>query len=141
LQDQLQRWDGCRDRQWPQGGAGDDGQAGLYRDFVLDLHARLAALGNSSIAFTGGFGEARYKFGIGLMIVVGLFFLALPLVLMLITGETKILYTLYCAVLLAWLLYKVVVANRPQAYDPRSPPEELIGAPREKKNWLSWIQN
>jgi hypothetical protein len=47
-------------------------QAGRYRDFVLDLHARLAAIGNSSIAFTGGFGEARYKFGIGLMIVVAL---------------------------------------------------------------------
>jgi hypothetical protein len=29
--------------------------------------------GNSSIAFTGGFGEARYKFGIGLMIVVALY--------------------------------------------------------------------
>jgi hypothetical protein len=115
------------------GAAGDDEQAAIYRDFVQDLHGRLASLASSSIAFTAGYGEGRYKFGIGVMVVAGMFFLALPLVLTLITGDTKAFYTLYAGALLVWPIYKVVTANKPRSYDPRELPDDLTGRRATRK--------
>jgi hypothetical protein len=124
-------------------GGGDTtaAQAELYSDFVHDLHARLAALTGASIAFTAGFSEARYQFGKVLVAVVVGFFVVMPTVLVLITGQLKALAVLNGGVVLAWPVYQVVTANAPRNYDPDNLPEELVRTRSALRNWLSWIQN
>ena len=107
-------------------GTYDAGQAAIYRSFVYDLHARLAALKDAAIAYTAGFSNARQKFGIVLLVVVVLFFLVLPTVLLMMTGSLSLLSSLYFGVFLAWPLYRLIQTNAPSTYDPCALPDELI---------------
>jgi hypothetical protein len=122
-------------------GVEDDTQAGLYSEFVHDLHGRLAVLKGASIVFSAGFSEARYNFGKVLLVVAALFFVALPGLAALITGQLKAISLLFGGVFLAWPLYKVVEANAPRNYDPSDIPEELVQTQSGGANWLSWIRN
>lgn len=94
----------------------------LYVEFLHDLHARLAARRDAGTTFTAGFGEGRHQFGMVLLMVAGLFFIVLPVGLLLITGEWKLALAGYTGLVLVWPLYKSVQANAPRAYDPRHVP-------------------
>lgn len=107
-------------------GTYDAGQAAIYRAFVRDLHAWLAALKGAAISYTAGYNSARQTFGLVLLVVVVLFFLVLPTMLLLMSGELSLLSGLYFGVLLAWPLYRLVQTNEPRGYDPRVLPDELI---------------
>jgi len=104
----------------------DGQQAALYGSFVRDLHARLAALPNAAIEFTAGYSAARRQFGLVILVIAAAFFLLLPTVLLLKTKELSLLSSLYFGALLLWPLYRLVMTNTPNRYDPRSPPAELI---------------
>ena len=54
-------------------GLQDDEHDTRYAAFALDLHARLAALKDARIAFTAGFGAARYRFGKVVIVIAVLF--------------------------------------------------------------------
>jgi hypothetical protein len=98
----------------------------VYVEFIHDLHARLAARGDGHIAFTSGFSEGRLQFGIVLLMIAGLFFIALPVGLLLLTGEWKLALATYTGLVLLWPLYKAIQVNAPRSYDPRHVPEELM---------------
>jgi hypothetical protein len=107
-------------------GLQDDEHDKLYTAFALDLHTRLAALKGAQIAFTSGFSAARYRFGVAVLVVAGLFFLVTPTVLLLMTAEWSMVWTLYLGVGLVWPVYRLMKANAPSAYDPRSIPAEML---------------
>jgi hypothetical protein len=66
-------------------------QTQIYRDFVYDLHGRLAGAGQSKISFTAGMSDLRYKGLFVTLMIAGLFFVATPLVLAVLTGDMKAL--------------------------------------------------
>jgi hypothetical protein len=101
----------------------------LYVAFVHDLHERLAAQRDAHPAFTAGFGEGRYVCGKILGVVAVLFFIVMPIVLLLVTGEWKLALMTYTGAILVWPLYKVMQANAPRAYDPHHVPPELMPVP------------
>jgi len=109
-------------------GLQDDEHDRAYVAFVADLHARLAALTDTPIAFTAGFGAARYRFGKVVLVVAGLFFLVTPAVLLVVTGAWSMIWTLAAGAGLIWPLYRIVMANAPRTYDPRALPAELMPA-------------
>jgi hypothetical protein len=109
-------------------GLQDDEQDKLYTAFALDLHARLAALKGAPIAFTAGFSEGRYRFGQAVMVIAGLFFLVTPTVLLFMTAEWSMVWTLYLGIGLVWPLYRVMMSNASHAYDPRAVPSAMLPA-------------
>jgi len=66
-------------------GLPDAAQTPVYRAFVHDLHAHLAAY--DKIRFTAGMTPWRYKTLMITLIVAGLFFVATPMMLTAITGD------------------------------------------------------
>jgi len=63
-----------------------------YIDFVHDLHRRLSAEDRKRIHFLAGATEGRQMMAWVAVVVGGLFFVALPLILLMATGETKALF-------------------------------------------------
>jgi hypothetical protein len=98
----------------------------LYAEFVQDLHARLAALRDSRIAFTAGFSAARYRLVTVTIVVAGLLFLVAPAALLVVTGSWQMVWALVVGAGLLWPLYRVMRANAPRSYDPRQIPRELL---------------
>lgn len=106
-------------------GLPDDAQAALYRDFVGDLHRRLVA-SKTNVDYIAGFSEGRYHIVLPASILLGLLVVALPFVLLLVTGEIKVLFLLIGGVWLFWPMYKMVQANKPHTYDPTHLPSALL---------------
>lgn len=92
-----------------------------YCAFVDDLHRRLGPKERASIRFIAGFGGARFGIGLVLVIVASLFFIVTPLVLLLITGEARLLIAPLFGVFLIGGLLKLVQTNAPHVYDPANP--------------------
>jgi hypothetical protein len=107
-------------------GLQDDEHDKLYTAFALDLHTRLAAMKDARISFAAGFSAARYRFGLRVIVVAGLFFLVTPTVLLFMTGSWNMIWTLYLGVGLVWPVYRLMMANAPRRYDPRDIPAEMI---------------
>ena len=107
------------------GGLPNKEQTQIYRDFVHDLHGRLAA-GHDKIRFTAGMSSTRYNFALVTLIVAGLFFIATPLVLALITGDAHALILMGTGAFLVWPFMRVVGNNTPRNYTPDALPDELI---------------
>ena len=112
-------------------GTPTDDQRAAYRDFVYDLHARLVAHAATRerppIAFHGGLTPARYWTVLIGAIVLGLILVVLPLGFLLFTGEIKSLFVLCTGLVFVWPLAVTVKKNAPLTYDPRKPPNALIG--------------
>lgn len=106
-------------------GTADGAQTPLYRSFVRDLHARLAAA-KSTVDYTAGYGPARYNVVLVCAVLLGLMAVALPFVLLFIVQKLEVLYLLAIGIALTWPLYKMVAANAPRRYDPRHLPKELM---------------
>ncbi len=107
-------------------GGQDSALGKLYVEFVHDLHARLVDSGDPRISFTAGFSEGRYHFVMIFAFVAALLFIALPVGLLLISGDWKLAIATYTGLVLLWPVYKAMQANAPRSYDPRHVPSELM---------------
>jgi len=103
-----------------------DDQARTYAAFVRDLNRRLADSSQKDIAFTAGYSAERQTFGFALIGLCVAFFLVIPTVLLLISREVSLIPGLYFGLLLVWPLYRLVMTNAPQTYDPRAVPSEFV---------------
>jgi hypothetical protein len=105
-------------------------QTQIYRDFVYDLHGRLAGAGAGQsigkISFTAGMSGTRYNVALIALIVAGLFFVLTPLVLAVITGDAHALILMGTGAFLVWPFMRVVGNNTPRNYTPDAPPDELL---------------
>jgi hypothetical protein len=106
-------------------GLPDQASRVVYRDFLRDLHGRLES---DRVSFTAGYSQARYRVVLIASILLGLILVATPLVLLMITGETRALLLLFVGAMLALPLARMVKANAPRPYTPDTPPEELGAA-------------
>lgn len=112
-------------------GLPDERQRTRYRDFVHDLHTRLAAHAcaceSSPITFTAGFSPGRYHLLMVFAVLLGLITIGVPLVALLITGEVRPLMVLVIGAVFIWPLKSMMEANAPRDYDPSQPPRDLVG--------------
>jgi hypothetical protein len=112
-------------------GLANDSQRTCYRDFVHDLHARLAAhapaRAGAPIAFTAGYPAGRYPLLVLLAIVMVLITIGVPLVGLLITGEMRPFMLLIVGAFFIWPLKTMMENNAPRNYDPTKLPKELVG--------------
>ena len=107
-------------------GLPDRGKNAVYADFVRDLHARLSAKDRTRIRFVGGNTERFQAFGWFAVALGGAFFVALPIVLAVITGETKALYLCLAGLFLIWPTLRIVRKNQPRTYNPDRLDEDLL---------------
>lgn len=108
-------------------GIADDERRPLYRDFVYDLLARLAELPQGDISFTCGLQGLRYPIVITCGVLLGLICIGVPVVAMIATRSFGPLTVLFAGVGLYWPLISFIEKNAPRSYDPRHPPDELLG--------------
>jgi hypothetical protein len=101
-------------------------QTQIYRDFVYGLHGRLAAAGHDTIRFVAGMSGTRYKGAFVVAIIAGLFFIALPLVLAIVTGDAHALILTGTGAFLIWPFMRMLRNNTPRNYTPDALPDELI---------------
>jgi hypothetical protein len=101
-------------------------QTQVYRAFVHDLHSRIVTSGHDDIRFTAGMPSGRYKGALVVMVIAGLFFVATPLVLALITGDMQALILMGTGVFFVWPFMRLVSNNTPRNYTPDALPDELI---------------
>ena len=101
-------------------------QTQAYRDFVHDLHSRLAGQGADRIRFTAGMSSLRYKGAMVTMVIAGLIFVLTPLVLAVVTGDMHALFLMGAGALFVWPFMRLVGNNTPRSYTPNALPEELI---------------
>ncbi|MGB3446005.1 MAG: hypothetical protein WBA48_04840 [Xanthobacteraceae bacterium] len=97
-----------------------------YRDFVRALHTRLAAAPAGTIRFTAGFSEGRHTGMVAILVIAALFFVGTPLVLLFIVRDWRVLGVLAAGIGFVWPFWIIAERNRPRAYDPRTPPGELM---------------
>jgi hypothetical protein len=107
-------------------GLPDDARTPLYREFVRDLHARLAARGATAIRFTAGMTPWRYKGLFVTMVVAGLLFIVTPLGLVAVTGDWHALIPMGMGVSLCWPITRLMMKNAPRDYTPDRLPIELL---------------
>jgi hypothetical protein len=107
-------------------GLPDPAQAPIYRGFVRDLHARLAAAGLDSIRFTAGYTGGRYHLLMACTILLGLIGVGLPLLIVLAKGEIRALAAALGGGVLCWRLVIMMEANAPRDYRPEALPHDLL---------------
>lgn len=107
-------------------GQADEALTPVYRDFVRALHARLAHAPAGAIRFSAGVSEGFYMTQVAIMMIAGLLFTGVPLVLLFIVHDWRVLGVLATGVAFIWPFWKIVARNRPRSYDPRHPPGELM---------------
>jgi hypothetical protein len=108
-------------------GVADEKQTPVYRAFVQDLHARLIAAGSTSIRFTAGYMGARYHVVLVSALLLGLICFVGPVIMLVFTGEFRLLIATIVGGSLCWPLVRMIGNNAPRNYDPMRLPEELLG--------------
>jgi hypothetical protein len=105
-------------------------QTQIYRDFVYDLHGRLAGAGAGQgigkISFTAGMSGPRYKGLFVTLVIAGLFFVATPLALAIVTHDMEALMLVGAGALFVWPFVRVLSNNTPRNYKPDALPDELV---------------
>lgn len=101
-------------------------QTPVYRAFMHDLHARLVASGVNSIRFTAGYMGGRHRVVMVGVLLLGLICFVGPLVMLVVTGEFKLLIATVAGGGLCWSMLRTMQNNVPRDYDPTRPPEELL---------------
>lgn len=70
--------------------------------------------------------ESRYT-GLKVMVVLaGLFFVGLPLMLVFLVHDWRVLGVLFAGAMFVWPFWRIVQNNKPRSYDPRNPSGELM---------------
>lgn len=103
----------------------DDARRPIYRDFVRDLHSRLAAV-QTSIVFTSGYQGFRYPLIIACAVLLGVMSIGIPVVAMILQRGLGPITAMFAGVVLYWPLINVIAKNAPRNHDPRNLPEELL---------------
>jgi hypothetical protein len=104
----------------------DEERDPVYAAFVRDLHERLATRPTGAVRFLAGVSEGRLQAMQVMLIIAGLFFVALPLILLLLTGELGMLAAATAGGIFVAGIYGSTQKNRPRGYDPRHVPPELL---------------
>jgi hypothetical protein len=107
-------------------GSPDDDRLDDYAEFLEDLHARLGDEDRRRIHFLAGATEGRQMFGRFAVILGGAFFVALPLVLLIITGEIKTLLIALGGLAFIVPAFRTLQKNEPRTYDPRRLDDDLF---------------
>jgi len=99
----------------------------VYRAFLHDLHESLAATRPpGSVRFSSGVSEARLRVVQVMLVIMAVLFVALPLVLLLLTGEFALVAGLVAGGIFFAGYYSWTVKNRPGTYEPERIPPDLI---------------
>jgi hypothetical protein len=106
------------------GTLGGEEQLLAFRNFVLDVHAWLAASGHAH--FSAGYQGFRYPLIIAGGAALGLLGVVLPIVAIFVKGSLWPIIPLVGGIGLYWPLVKSIEKNAPRTYDPRYPPRELL---------------
>lgn len=109
-------------------GSGWEEQSKLYGEFVRDLHARIPPEARSKIEFRAGNTEGKQKFLWATLVVTVIFFVVMPIVLLLITGDLKALGITLAGAGLVYPLIRSAQANEPRAYRCEYLPDDLVPA-------------
>jgi hypothetical protein len=97
-----------------------------YAEFLQDLHAHLTRADKQRIDFIAGMTEGRQMVGKVSAVVGGLFFVVLPLVLLVITGEVKALFIGIGGLAFIVPVFRTIQKNEPRTYNPDSLDEDLF---------------
>jgi hypothetical protein len=108
------------------GGFADRERGPIYRDFVRDLHARLAAGSYTEIRFIAGVPRWRYQGMLAATIVAALFCSVGGLWFFLTFGDLKGLAILVAGGYACWKFGRTTLANAPRNYAPDHLPEQLL---------------
>ena len=97
-----------------------------YAEFLQDFHERLSEEDRRRIRFLAGATEGRQMFARISVWLGGAFFVLLPLVVMLLTGEIEALFL--CIAGLAFIVpaLRTLRKNEPRTYDPRHLDDDLF---------------
>lgn len=109
-------------------GSGDDERTPVYGKFLRDLHKRIPQAERSRIRFCAGNSEGRQRFLWAALIIAALFFVGLPLVLLLYFRELEILWPLLAGAGFIYPLWRSATANEPRTYHCEYLPDELVPA-------------
>jgi hypothetical protein len=103
----------------------DESKGAAYRDFVHDLHRRLAALPDARVDYTSGFTKTQFHVGAaGALFFVALCFV--PLIALLVRPDLEYVYVFFAAGALTWPLLRMLYNNSPGTYDPRQIPPQIL---------------
>jgi hypothetical protein len=108
------------------GGFTDRERVPIYRDFVRDLHDRLAAGPYTEIRFTAGVPRWRYRATLAATIVLAVLCGGFGLVALATLGDVKGLAILTLGGYACWKHGRTALANAPRDYAPDHLPEELL---------------
>jgi|SRR5277367_3913605 len=96
-----------------------------YRDFIVDLHRRMAKAGSGAI-LTGGLGPRVYAAALACVTLLGVAMTGL-LLRSIVTGEwAGVLFLLGFAALFAWQVGGFITRNRPLSYTFDDLPKALL---------------
>jgi len=107
-------------------GRADTGRFDDYAEFLQDLHAHLGEADKKRIRFVAGTTEGRQIVGKVSLVIGGAFFVVLPLVLLLITGEIKALFISLGGVAFIFPAFRVMKRNEPRTYNPDHLDDDLF---------------
>jgi hypothetical protein len=99
-------------------GRADPGRYDDYAEFLQDLHSHLGEADRKRIRFVAGITEGRQMFGKVALVIGGAFFILLPLVLLLLTGEIKALFITLGGAAFIIPMFRTMKKNEPRTYDP-----------------------
>lgn len=104
----------------------DEERNQVYRAFLEDLHATLSERVPGKVRYSSGVSEARIAFIQVMLIIMGLLMVALPLVLLAMTGELSMLWVIFVGGAFVWGYFGWVQKNAPRTYEPGRIPPDLM---------------
>ena len=107
-------------------GRADPGRYDDYAEFLQDLHAHLGEADKKRISFVAGMTEGRQLFGKVAVFIGGAFFIVLPLVLLLITGEIETLFITLAGAAFIIPAFRTMRKNEPRTYNPDRLDDDLF---------------
>lgn len=109
-------------------GSAEDQRTVLYGQFVRDLHKRIPKPERSRIRFYAGNTESQQRILIATLVIAGLFFVGLPLALLLYIQKLEVLGVLLTGAAFIYPLWRSANANEPRTYHSKYLPDELVPA-------------
>ncbi len=104
----------------------DAGHAARYRDFVRDLHARLASSRYGGIAFTAGVAPWRFRLMLASAAIAAPAFALAGLAGLVVYRQWNSVLLVLFGEFFCWKLGRRALANAPRAYTPDRLPEALL---------------
>jgi hypothetical protein len=108
------------------GGYSDSERAAAYRDFVRELHVKLAGSAYGGIRFSAGVPRGRYLATLALTTAVTVVCVVFGLVEYLMTRDLHGLGLILLGGYLGWRLGRKALANAPRDYTPDRLPDALL---------------